>query len=192
LLPFFLLRIHSCTQPGASAKKGLGMALTATIILVLALLLYGFWDWLWHTAMLLALALLLYLAWPWLSQMRWDDWVTSWLQQMSLPQVSATNTPSGRLSLRPTHESRIHFERLGQTRYPRPDPEPILCAEGRAGKDIFLWKGRRWYLPHSEAPYRYLCVPEKELEWCWPIPPSASAVPCRSDTGDGWCYRSDS
>jgi hypothetical protein len=167
------------------------MSLTATIILVLALLVYGFWEWLWHIAMSLALALLVYLAWPTLSQMRWDDLVMSWLQ-VHLPQALATNTPSGRLNVFPqrTQESRSHFEGLGQAKYPRPDPEPTLCAENRAGKDVFLWKGRRWYLPHNEKPYRYLCVPDKRLEWCWPMPPNASAVPCRSDTSDGWCWSS--
>jgi hypothetical protein len=168
------------------------MLLTATIILVLTLLVYGFWDWLWHIAMFFALALLVYVAWPWLSQVRWDDLVVSWLQQIHLPQASATNTSSGRLYVVPqrTRESRSHFEELGQAKYPRPYPEPSLCAEGRAGKDVFLWQGRRWYLPHNERPYRYLCVPDKKLEWCWPIPPNASAEPCRNDTGDGWCWRS--
>ena len=170
------------------------MLLTVTMILVLALLIYGFWDWLWHVMTSLALALLLYLAWPWLSQMQWDEIVISWLTQIHLPQVSATSTPSGRLYVFPqrTDESRIHFEELGQAKYPRPDPEPLLCGKNRAGKDVFLWKGRRWYLPHNEEPYRYLCVPEEGLDWCWPIPPNASAVPCRSpDTGEkGWCWRS--
>jgi len=169
------------------------MLLTATIILVLALLVYGFWDWLWHIALSLAVALLLYLAWPWLSQVQWDDSVTSWLQQIHLSQVSATNTPNGRphvVSQR-TDESRNHFEELGEATYPPPYPRPFLCAKDLAGQDVFLWKGRRWYLPHNEEPYRYLCVLEKRLEWCWPIPPNASAVPCKSDTGDdGWCWRS--
>lgn len=171
------------------------MLLTATMILVLALLVYGVWDWLWHIVTSLALALLLYLAWPWLSQMQWDDLMMSWLQQIHLPQVSATNTPSGRLHVSPqrTDESRIHFEERGQEKYPRPYPKPFLCAKGWAGKDVFLWEGRRWYLPHNEEPYRYLCVPEKRLEWCWPIPPNASAVPCKSpDTGEnGWCWRNE-
>ena len=168
------------------------MALTATIILVLALLVYGFWRWLWHILISLALALLLYEAWPWLSQMHSDDAVMSWLQQIHLPQqVSATTAQSERPYVVPqrTDDSRIHFEELGQAQYPRPYPEPTLCAEGWAGKDIFLWKGRRWYLPHSAKPYRYLCVPEKTLEWCWPTPPNASAVPCKSDTGEGWCWK---
>jgi len=168
------------------------MLLTATMILVLALLVYGVWDWLWHIAMTLALVLLVYEAWPWLSQMRWDDAVMASLQQIHLPQVSATNTPSGRLYVFPqrTDESRTHFEELGQAKYPRPYPTPFLCAENWRGKDVFLWKGRRWYLAHSEEPYRYLCVPENRLQWCWPIRPNASAVPCKSDTGDGWCWRS--
>jgi hypothetical protein len=170
------------------------MSLTATMILVLALLVYGFWNWLWHIVTWLALALLVYEAWPRLSQMQWDESVMSSLQQIHLPQqVSATNTPSGQLYVSPqrTDESRSHFEELGQARYPRPYPSPVLCAEDWAGKDVFLWKGRRWYLPHIKEPYRYLCVPEKGLEWCWPIPPNASAVPCKSDTGDnGWCWRS--
>jgi hypothetical protein len=169
------------------------MLLTATMILVLALLVYRVWEWLWHIVMALALALFVYLAWPWLSQMRWDDLMLSWLQQIHLPQASATNTPSGRLYVSPqrTDESRIHFEELGPAKYPRPYPAPFLCAKDWAGKDVFLWKGRRWYLAHNEEPYRYPCVREKRLEWCWPIPPNASAVPCKSpDTGeDGWCWR---
>jgi hypothetical protein len=165
--------------------------LTATIILVLALLVYGFWNWLWHIAMSLALALLVYEAWPWLSRIQWDDLVMSGLQQIHLPQASATNTPSGRQHVFPqrTDESRTYFEEV-QLTYPRPHPSPLLCAKNWAGKDVFLWKGRRWYLPHNEEPYRYLCVPEKDLEWCWPTPPNASAVPCKSDTVDGWCWRS--
>jgi hypothetical protein len=182
------------------AKKGLGMLLTVTLIVVLALLLYGFWEWLWHIALFLALALLLFLAWPWLSQVRWDDALMSWLQQVRLPQASAAIAPSGRTYALPrrTQESRDNFERLSRATYPRPYPKPYLCAENWEGHDIYLWKGRRWVLPHSEAPYRYLCVPEKRLEWCWPTPPHAAAVPCRSDRGDGWCwgdavsYRNDS
>ena len=186
----------------ALTQKGLGMLLTATMILVLALLVYGFWRWLWHIVMSLALALLLYEAWPWLSQMHWDDYVMSSLEQVHLPQqVSATtNTPSGRLYVPPqrtdesprhfTDESRRHFEELGQARYSRPYPRPVLCAEDWAGRDVFLWKGSRWYLAHHEEPYKYLCVPAKKLAWCWPMPPNASAVPCRNDTRDGWCWRS--
>jgi hypothetical protein len=164
------------------------MLLTATMILVLALLLYRLWGWLWHIATFLAMVLLVFLAWPWLSQMQWADW----LQKIPVPQVSASSTPSGRLNVFPqrTHESRLRFEELGQATYPRPYPKPSLCAENWAGKDVFLWKGRRWYLAHNEEPYRYLCVPKERLEWCWPIPPNASAVPCKSDTGDGWCWRS--
>jgi hypothetical protein len=168
------------------------MALTATMILVLALLVYGFWRWLWHIVMSLALMLLLYEAWPWLSQMHWDDSVMSTLQQIHLPQVSAANMSSGRPYAYPqrTDDSRIHFEELGQVQYPRPYPRPVLCAEDWQGKDVFLWKGKRWYLPHHAEPYRYLCVPGKKLEWCWPMPPNASAVPCRNDTHDGWCWKS--
>lgn len=168
------------------------MLLTVTLILVLALLLYGFWNWLWHIATFLALAFLLYLAWPWLSQMRWDDAVMSWLQQIRLPQASAAIAPGGRTYVSPqrTRESYDQFEELSRARYPRAYPKPSLCAENQAGHDIYLWKGRRWYLPHNEEPYRYLCAPEKRLEWCWPIPPNASAVPCRTDKGDGWCWTS--
>jgi hypothetical protein len=176
------------------------MLFTATMILVLALLVYGFWRWLWHIVMSLALALLLYEAWPWLSQMQWDDLVISSLAQIHLPpQVSATNTPSRRQYVFPQHtdesrnhftdESRNHFVELGQAKYPRPYPTPFLCAEDWAGKDVFLWKGRRWYLRHIKEPYKYLCVTEYGLDWCWPIPPNASAVPCKGDTGDGWCWR---
>src|SRR5262245_24540987 len=113
------------------------MVLTATMILVLALLVYGFWRWLWHIVMSLALALLLYEAWPWLSQVHSDDAVMSWLQQIRVPQVSATTTQSGRAYVFPqrTDESDIHFEELPQAQYPRPYPKPILCAEDWAGKD---------------------------------------------------------
>jgi hypothetical protein len=166
--------------------------LTATIILILALLAYKAWDWLWHIAMGLALLLLVYLAWPWLPRMPSDDLVMSWLQQIHLPRASAANTRSGRPYVAPqrTDQSRIHFAELGQAKYRRPYPRPLLCAKDWAGKDVFLWDRRRWYLPHNEAPYRYLCVPEKRLEWCWPIPPNAAAVPCKSPaTGeDGWCW----
>jgi hypothetical protein len=188
------------TSPGARAKKGLGMALTVTVIVLLALLLYGFWEWLWHIATFLALALFLYLAWPWLAQVRWDDTLMSWLQQIRVPQASATVAPSGRtyVSPRPAQESHDRFEALGKATYPRPYPKPYLCAEDWEGHDVFLWKGRRWYVPHSDEPYRYLCVTEKRLQWCWPTPPNASAVPCKSDQGNGWCwtdavsYRNDS
>jgi hypothetical protein len=163
-------------------------------ILVLALLVYKAWPWFWHIVTSLFLALLLYIAWPWFLQKPWED-LMSRLQQIHLPQqiASASNTPSGRLYVSPerTDETRIHFEELGQAVYPRPYPRPFLCVKDWAGKDVFLWEGRRWYLAHNAEPYRYLCVPEKKLEWCWPIPPNASAVPCKSpDTGeDGWCWR---
>ena len=171
------------------------MVLTATMILVLALLVFGFWRWLWHIAFSLALALLLYETWPLLSQIHSDNAVVSLLTQINVPQVSATNTQSGRPYGFPqgTDGSRIYFAELGREEMSRPYPRPVLCAKDWAGKDVFLWKGRRWYLPHNEEPYRYLCViPEQGLEWCWPIPPNASAVPCRSpDTGEkGWCWRS--
>ena len=163
-------------------------------ILVLALLVYKAWPWFWHIVTSLFLALLLYIAWPWFLQKPWED-LMSRLQQIHLPQqiASASDTPSGRLYVSPerTDETRIHFEELGQAVYPRPYPRPFPCAQDWAGKDVFLWEGRRWYLPHNAQPYRYLCVPERKLEWCWPIPPNASAVPCKSpDTGeDGWCWR---
>jgi hypothetical protein len=161
-------------------------------ILVVAFLLYIAWPWLWHIVTTLVLALLVYMALPWFWQSKsWEDF-KAWLQQIELSrQASATNTPSGRLYV--TRESRKHFEALGREEYPHPYPRPFLCAKNWAGKDVFLWEGRRWYLPHNEEPYRYLCVPEKRLEWCWPIPPNASAVPCKSpDTGeDGWCWRNE-
>jgi catechol 2,3-dioxygenase-like lactoylglutathione lyase family enzyme len=106
------------------------------------------------------------------------------LQQIHLPPQIASATPSGRLRNARTSPAFI-FEELGQEVYPRPYPRPALCAKDWAGNDVFLWEGRRWYLSHNEEPYRYLCVPEKKLEWCWPIPPNASAVPCKSpDTGE--------
>lgn len=167
------------------------MVLTVTLIVLLALLLYGFWEWLWHIATFLALAIFLYLAWPWLAQMRWDDSLMAWLQQARVPQAFATTPPSGRpyVPRQRAAESYDRFEELGPASYPRPYPKPSLCAENQQGKDVFLWKGRRWVLPHSDEPYRYLCVPDKTLEWCWPTPPHASAVPCRNDKGDGWCWR---
>ncbi len=167
------------------------MLLTATMILVLALLLYGFWEWLWHIATFVAVAFLLYLSWPWLSQVQWDNMLMAWLQQVRVPQVSAAPMPRGSLSVpQRADESRMHFAELGQAVYPRPHPRPQLCAENWRGQDVFLWKGRRWYLAHIEEPYRYLCVPEKDLEWCYPNPPNASAVPCRGASGDGWCWKS--
>jgi len=166
------------------------MLLTVTLIVFLALLLYGFWEWLWHIATFLALAFLLYLAWPWLSQMRWDDTLMAWLQQVRLPQASA-NVPSGPTYALPgrVQVSQDRFEQLSPTGYPRAYPKPTLCAQNWQGHDIYFWKGRRWYLPHNEEPYRYLCAPEQRLEWCWPVPPNASAVPCRSEKGDGWCWK---
>ena len=146
------------------------MALTATMILVLALLVYGFWRWLWHIGLSLALVLLLYETWPWLSQMHTDNAVMSWLTQIHVPQVSATNTQSGRLYVSPqyTDESRIHFEELGLEEYPRPYPKPILAHVDRTrGVDVFWWKGECWFLRHNEEPYRYLCVVHGRLQRCW-------------------------
>jgi hypothetical protein len=169
------------------------MLLTATMILVLALLVYRVWDWLWHIVMALALALLVYLAWPWL-QKPWEDLMSSWLQQIHLPQASATNTPSGPLYVSPqrTDESRIHFEKLGQPEYPRPYPTPVPVDRWR-GHDVFWWKGECWVLRHNEEPYRFLCVVHGRLQWCRHAPPNACAVPCKSpDTGeDGWCWRNE-
>jgi hypothetical protein len=177
------------------------MALTATMILVLALLGFRLWRWLWHIGLSLALVLLLYETWPWLSQMHTDNAVMSWLTQIHVPQVSATNTQSGRQYVFPqgTDESRDHFEALGEWEYPRPYPKPILVDRWR-GHDVYWWKGECWFLRHTEEPYRFLCVVHARLQWCWPSRPSASAVPCKSpETGEyGWCwkngtsYRSDS
>lgn len=167
------------------------MALTVTLIVVLALLLYRIWRWLWHIATFLALAMFLYLAWPWLAQMRSDDALMSWLQQARLPQALASSPPGGGpfVSRQRSYESYDRFAALSPASYPRPYPKPYLCAENWEGKDIFLWRGRRWVLPHSEEPYRYLCAPDGRLEWCWPTPPTASAVPCRNERGNGWCWR---
>src|SRR6266851_7702033 len=119
------------------------LSLIATV-LVLAFFVNIIWPWLWHIVMTLALVLFVYLAWPWLRQ-PWEDLKSSWLQQIHLPQASATNTPSGPLYVSPqrTDESRIHFEELGQAEYPRPYPRPFPCAKDWAGKDVFLWEGRR-------------------------------------------------
>jgi hypothetical protein len=114
-----------------------------------------------------ALVLFVYLAWPWL-QKPWEDLTSSWLQQIHLPQASATNAPSGRLHVyrQRTDESRIHFEEVGQEEYPRPYPRPILVDRGR-GHDVFWWRGECWFLRHNEEPYRFLCVVHGRLQWCW-------------------------
>jgi hypothetical protein len=167
-------------------------SLIATI-LVLTLLVYIAWPWFWHIATTLILALLVYVAWPWFWQSKpWED-LTSWLQQIEVPRqkASATITPGGRLYVSPqrTHESRTHFEELGEEEYPRAYPRPILVDRWR-GNDVFWWKGECWFLRHNEEPYRFLCVVHGKLQWCWQARPNASAVPCRSrDTGeDGWCW----
>ncbi len=168
------------------------LSLIATV-LVLAFFVNIIWPWLWHIVMTLALVLFVYLAWPWLRQ-PWEDLKSSWLQQIHLPQASATNTPSGPLYVSPqrTDESRIHFEELGQEEYPRPYPKPILVDRWR-GHDVFWWKGQCWVLRHNEEPYRYFCVVHGRLQWCRQTPPNACAVPCKSpDTGeDGWCWRNE-
>jgi hypothetical protein len=168
------------------------LSLIATV-LVLAFLGYMVWPWFWHIVTTLALVLLVYLAWPWLRQ-PWEDLMSSWLQQIRLPQASATNTPSGRLHVyrQRTDESRIHSEELGQEEYPRPYPRPILVDRWR-GHDVFRWKGECWFLRHNEESYRFLCVVDGRLQWCWQARPNASAVPCKSpDTGeDGWCWRNE-
>ena len=142
------------------------LSLIATI-LVLAFLAYIAWPWFWHIVTTLVLVLFVYIAWPWLQQ-PWEDLKSSWLQQIHLPQASATNTPSGRLYVSPqrTDESRIHFEELGQEEYPRPYPRPILVDRWR-GHDVFWWKGECWFLRHNEEPYRFLCVVHGRLQWCW-------------------------
>ena len=142
------------------------MVLTATMILVLALLIFKVWDFLWHIVTALALALLVYLNWPWLLQKPWEDLMSSWLQQIHVPQFSPQRTD----------ESRIHFEELGQEEYPRPYPRPILVDRWR-GHDVFWWKGECWFLRHNEEPYRFLCVVHGRLQWCWQAQPNASAVP---------------
>jgi hypothetical protein len=169
------------------------LSLIATV-LVLAFLVYVVWPWFWHIVTTLVLVFFVYMAWPWLQQ-PWEDLMSrSRLPQIHLPQALANDMPSGRLYVTPqrTEESRVHFQELGQAQYPRPYPRAILVDRWR-GHDVFSWKGECWVLRHNEEPYRYLCVPEKRLQWCWPIPPNASAVPCRSpDTGeDGWCWRSE-
>jgi hypothetical protein len=142
------------------------LSLIATV-LVLAFLGYMVWPWFWHILTTLALVLFVYLAWPWLRQ-PWEDLTSTWLQQVHLPQASATNTPSGRLHVyrQGTDESRIHSEELGQEEYPRPYPQPILVDRWR-GHDVFWWKGECWFLRHDEEPYRFLCVVHGRLQWCW-------------------------
>jgi hypothetical protein len=193
--PLSPVKISLCVhKPSANAKKGLGMLSLIATVLVLAFLVYVVWPWLWHIAMTLALILFVYLAWPWFLQKPWED-LLSWLQQIHVPQIaSATNAPSGRLyvSRQRTGESRIHFEELGQEKYPRPYPKPILVDRWR-GHDVFWWKGECWVLRHNEEPYRFLCVAHGRLQWCWQVRPNACAVPCKSpDTGEyGWCWRNE-
>jgi hypothetical protein len=168
------------------------LSLIATV-LVLAWLVYIVWPWIWHIMTTLALVLLVYLAWPFL-QKPWQDSL-SWLQQIYVPQLAAaTETPSGRLyvSRRPMDKPRMHFERLGEEEYPRPYPKPIL-VDGRRGHDVYWWRGECWVLRHNEEPYRFLCVVQGRLQWCWQAPPNACAVPCKSPvTGeDGWCWRDE-
>jgi hypothetical protein len=164
-------------------------------ILVVGLFLYYAWPFLWHIATTLATAFLVYyivLPLFWQSQ-SWQD-LKGWLQQLQLTRLSASasSMPSDRLyvSPRPTQESRDHFEALGREEYPRPNPRPILL-DRRRGVDVFGWKGECWFLRHNEEPYRYLCVVDGRLQWCWPARPNASAEPCRSpDTKeDGWCWK---
>jgi hypothetical protein len=164
------------------------LSLTAAV-LVLAFLVYIVWPWIWHIMTILALVFLVYIAWPWLQQ-PWEDLMSSLLQQIHLPQASASITPNGRLYV--THEPRELFEALGQEEYPRPYPRPILVDRWR-GHDVYRWKGACWFLRHNEEPYRFLCVVHGRLQWCWPARPNAAAVPCKSaDTGeDGWCWRNE-
>ena len=171
-------------------------SLIATI-LILAFLAYVVWPWIWHIATTLGLALLLYMAWPWILQSKpWQD-LTSWLQQIKVPQQNASaSTPSGRLYVSPqrTDESSNHFEALGKEAYPRPYPRPILAYVDRSrGVDVFWWKDECWFLRHNREPYRFLCVVQGRLQWCWQARPNASAVPCKSpDTGeDGWCWKNE-
>ena len=160
------------------------------ILLVVAFLLYFVWPWLWHIAAALVLAFLVYIALPrfWSSK-SWEDFKASLQQQ----RASATS-PSGRLYVSPrrSYESREHFEALGQEKYQRPYPRPILL-DRRRGLDVFRWRGECWFLRHNGEPYRSLCVVHGGLHWCWPLRPNASAVPCKSsDTGeDGWCWKSE-
>ena len=163
-------------------------------ILVVGFFLYYAWPWLWHIATTLALSFLVYyivLPLFWQSQ-SWQD-LKAWAQQFELPQ-KASAMPSDRLYVSPlrTQESRDHFEALGREEYPRPYPRPILLDRSR-GYDVFRWKGDCWFLRHNEEPYRYLCVVDGKLQWCWPARPNASAEPCRSpDTKeDGWCWRNE-
>ena len=171
-------------------------SLIATI-LILAFLAYVVWPWIWHIATTLGLALLLYMAWPWILHSKpWED-LTSWLQQIKAQQQDASaSTPSGRLYVSPqrTDESGNHFEGLGQEAYPRPYPRPILVHVDRSREvDVFWWKEECWFLRHNREPYRFLCVVQGRLQWCWQARPNASAVPCKSpDTGeDGWCWKNE-
>jgi hypothetical protein len=163
--------------------------------LVVAFLLYYAWPWLWHIATTLALAFLVYyIALPWFWQSKsWEDLKAS-VQQFEIPRASAAMRPSERLYVSPqrTHESRDHFEALGEEEYPRPHPRPVLLDRWK-GNDIFRWKGECWFLRHNEEPYRFLCVAHGRLQWCWPSRPNASAVPCKSpNTGeDGWCWENE-
>ena len=179
----------------ALTQKGLGMLEISATFLIVAFFLYYAWPWLWHIATTLALSFLVYyivLPLFWQSQ-SWQD-LKGWLQQLQLTRqsASASSMPSDRLYVSPlrTQESRDHFEALGREEYPRPYPRPILVDRSR-GYDVFRWKEDCWFLRHNEEPYRYLCVVDGRLQWCWPARPNASAEPCRSpDTKeDGWCWK---
>jgi len=153
------------SKPGANAKKGLGMSSLIATILVLVLLVYlaclGFgtsrWPWPWHSSCI----------WPGLGFCRSHGRFNIWLQQIqvrSRKRRRPTRRADGYMvSPQRTDESRIHFEELGQKGVSASLSETVLCAKDWAGKDVFLWEGRRWYLPHNEAVQIPLCS-EKRLE----------------------------
>lgn len=87
--------------------------------------------------------------------------------------------------------SEIHFVAIGPQQFPSPFPRPDALGRTADGKQVFGWRGRRWFLsPPPPNRYAYLCD-NGGLSWCWRNPPNPSAAPCRqNNTGlQGWCWK---
>ena len=110
----------------------------------------------------------------------------------SAPTPSRTESQKQKQSapLQKPSAPKVTFIPLGPRTRPTASPSPVFLGRTREGALVFGWAQRRWFLhPPPRNPYRYLCVVNRRLDWCWQNPPRPDMRPCtrKSDGVRGWC-----